>query len=146
VLALQAKLRDALAQSAGAKLSPYLAWYWSKAKLGRLRYAFERLVRLAERNRFGVTVLMLPYLDEAGRPELFDLAYSIAAHEAQRQRFRVVDAVRDARVAGLETLRRIGPLHPNARGHAVVAHALARDLGRELARASDGSLVPSVRN
>ncbi|MDJ0849843.1 MAG: GDSL-type esterase/lipase family protein [Myxococcota bacterium] len=113
-----------------AKLDPapragFADWYTSAQKIGRLRWAFSKLATLASVNGFEVIVAILPYLDEGGRSEIYRRVYEISAHEARRAGFRVL-VLRDAFVAhGLATLRRGpgDPLHPNARGHAIIAEA-----------------------
>lgn len=126
-----AGLRAALA--GGPPVSRFLPWYASEPRIGRLRFALARLRALADAHRFEVMVVLVPYLDEGGRPELFARARDIVAHEARRQGFDVLDLHPRFAAAGLETLQsrdagRPDPLHPNAAGHALMAESLAEAL------------------
>ncbi len=112
---------------------PFAEWYTSEAKIGRLRHAFARLGRLSREAGFDVVVAILPYLDEAGHPEIYRSAYEIAAHEARRAGFRVLllrDTLADRGLTALRQQRPTGPdpLHPNAEGHRLVAEALFAEL------------------
>lgn len=119
--------------AAGIPLA-FAEWYTSRAKIGRLRHAFARLGRLSREAGFDVVVAILPYLDEAGHPELYESSYEIAAHEARRAGFRVLllrDTLARSGLARLRQQRPTGPdpLHPNAEGHRLVAEALFAELG-----------------
>jgi lysophospholipase L1-like esterase len=107
---------------------PFLAWYTSDVKIGRLRYAFERLRRAADDNGFEVVVLSIPYLGEAAFAEAYRAAYDLVAHEAERLGFRVL-SVREAFLRhGVELLLLRDPLHPNEVGHRIIASELYRSL------------------
>ena len=119
--------------SAVATPLPFLEWYASEVKIGRLRHAFARLAELAAQGDFEVLVALIPYLDERGRGDLYRRAYAIAAHEARRAGFGVLE-LRDAFAArDFASLRQAGggrpdPLHPNAAGHRLIAEQLLRAL------------------
>ncbi len=107
----------------------FLAWYASEAKIGRLRYAFDRLRRLSLEHGFEVALVIVPYLDERGHADAYAEAYAIVAHEAARAGFRVLDVEPSFRGRGLAALQIVrggvpNALHPNARGHDIIAERL----------------------
>jgi lysophospholipase L1-like esterase len=113
---------------------PFLPWYLSENRIGKLRFAFERLARDARDGRFRVVVLLIPFLDDEGRPDLYRAAYDVVRHEARRAGFDTIDPTEELRAAGFERLmlRREGSVdvvHPNAEGHAMLAKALHEGLG-----------------
>jgi lysophospholipase L1-like esterase len=108
---------------------PFTEWYASPDKIGRLRYAFERLASLAREHRFEVWVAIIPYLDERGHPELYRSVYDIVDHEAARAGFRVVRLRDTLAERGLTELRQRqpgfeDPIHPTAEGHGLIAREL----------------------
>lgn len=99
-------------------------WYASEARIGRLAHAFARLASLAEREGFDVTVLLIPYLeDDPGIEE----GLAIVRALAEAHGFGVVAPREAFRSEGLAELRirPEDPIHPNVRGHALLARALA---------------------
>lgn len=99
-------------------------WYASEARIGRLAHAFARLASLAEREGFDVTVLLIPYLeDDPGIEE----GLAIVRALAEAHGFGVVAPREAFRSEGLAELRirPEDPIHPNARGHALLAAALS---------------------
>jgi len=108
---------------------PYASWYASTARVGRIRYAFERLRDLAAQGAYEVTVLIIPLLDEEGHAPLYDGVYAIVEHEARRVGFDVVSARPTFQAAGMQNLallrgRHPDPLHPNAAAHEMLARLL----------------------
>ena len=115
---------------------PYLEWYTSEARIGKLRYSFERLARDAREAGFEAVVVVIPYLNEKGHPAGFRLAYEMVRSEAERAGLRTVDVLEDFLGAGLEELSRypggvLDPLHPNPEGHALIAARLHAELLEE---------------
>lgn len=109
-----------------------LGWYTSPAHVGKLRFAFRSLAELAGRHPFAVHVVILPYLGEGPFAEAHDLAYALIAHEARAAGFHVLDLARIVRKAGPEELK-VEPrddTHFNARGHNLIARAIAEHLFR----------------
>jgi len=131
------RLTSQLESRLGPRLSAshFLAWYTSEARIGRLRFAFERLSELSKREGFAVRVLIVPYLSDRPSPVAYRIAYQIVAHEARRAGFRVVLPLDRFRAEGLARLAltmegQANPLHPNADGHRILADALLEDLTR----------------
>lgn len=108
----------------------FLAWYTSRAKVGRMRWAMERLARLARDGGFRAAVLIVPYLDEHGEPEAFRQVYDIVAYEAQRAGLDVIRARDELAAFGFERAQGDSPipLHPGAEGHEVLAEVLHEKL------------------
>ena len=107
--------------------------YASPARIGKLRHALGRLRELGRAHGFGVLGLIVPVLD--GRPENADLyraAYAIVAGEFERQGFGVVSLHPEFSAAGLDGLRRWSDdlLHPDARGHRLIAERLYQEVRR----------------
>jgi lysophospholipase L1-like esterase len=128
--ALIQRLGDEIAGREPQKLHRFLGWHSSRERIGKLRYSLERLASVRRAGHFGVTVVVVPFLREEERSSAYRIAYEIVLHEARRQGFDVVD-VRDAFVAaGMDRLREgRDPIHPNARGHAIIAQQLRAHFG-----------------
>lgn len=108
---------------------PYAAWYASPARVGRIRYGFERLRDLAREGGYEVTVLIIPLLEEEGQAELYDRVYAIVEHEARRAGFDVLNARPAFAAAGMRDLALVregrgDALHPNAAAHRMLARLL----------------------
>ncbi len=103
-------------------------WYASERRLGRLQHVFGRLAELAATHDFEVTVLLIPYLED---DPLIDQGLELVRALAEARGFAVVDPRAAFRAEGLASLRirAEDPVHPNARGHALLARALAAQLG-----------------
>jgi len=102
-------------------------WYASEKRLGRLQHAFGRLAELAAEHRFTVTVLIVPYLED---DPLIERGLELVRSMAEARGFQVVEASESFRDEGLAKLRmrEEDPVHPNARGHTLLAQALAEAL------------------
>jgi lysophospholipase L1-like esterase len=103
-------------------------WYASPSRLGRLQHAFGRLAALSAEHGFAVTVLLIPYLEE---DPLIERGLALVRALAEARGFQVVEARERFLAEGLEKLRirATDPVHPNARGHALLAEAVAEGLG-----------------
>jgi lysophospholipase L1-like esterase len=113
-------------------------WYASEARLGRLAHAFGRLSALARQHGFGVSVLLVSYLEEdAGIEAGLDLVRLLS----EERGFQVVDARAEFRAEGLASLRirAEDPVHPNARGHELLARALEQALPAALRSSPNAS-------
>ena len=132
LLEMMASLRRELAEDGGSGPAPYLAWYTSEPKVGKLRFSFARLVRLAEEHGFEVLVAIFPFLDERRQPGAYRLAYDLVHHEAARAGFEILELRDDFEAFGFEKLmlqgKRPTPLHPNEDGHRIAAERLFESL------------------
>ncbi len=106
-----------------------LRWYADDFRVGRLRHAFGRMGALREQHGFRVLVAILPWLAEGAAGYPYSAAHAVVAHEARRAGLDVLDLLPALAPAGLSSLRRAenpeDACHPNARGHALIAQALA---------------------
>ena len=107
--------------------------YASQARIGKLRHALDRLRELSQANGFMVLGAIVPVLD--GTPEnadLYRVIDEIVADEFERQGFDVVSMSSEFSAEGLDGLRRWDDdrLHPNARGHRLIAEILFREVRR----------------
>jgi len=103
--------------------------YDNKFRIGRLRYAFDRLSRLSGQNNFQVVVLIFPWLATEKTGEYpHNKAHRIVALEARRAGFDVIDLLPEFMEVGMETLKvsKNDPIHPNAQGHLIAAEKAAR--------------------
>jgi lysophospholipase L1-like esterase len=103
-------------------------WYRSAIRIQRLRYAFEYLAGLAARERFAVVVLLVPWLVGYANDYPHHVAHEIVKLEARRVGFDVLEVVQDFMDVGMENLRisKRDPVHPNERGHRIIAEKLVR--------------------
>ncbi len=102
-------------------------WYGDEHRIGRLRYAFERLSGSAKRGNFSVVVVIFPWLVGGEDDYPFEIPHKIVTLEARRVGFDVLEVVHDFMGMGMTDLRisRDDPAHPNGKGHKVVAESLA---------------------
>lgn len=128
------ELMRTLRSHLGAKdLGPaerFLRWHTSTDKIGRLRWAFRRLARLADERGFRAAVTIVPYLDEGDDPEAFRRAYAVVEHEVEHAGLTFVGVHDDLAEIGLERMRGEGfnPLHPGPEGHRLIAELLHEKL------------------
>lgn len=140
---LAGRLMGLWRQDQGTITYPFLPWYLSEARLGKLRYSFERLAELSRTHGFRVVVLLIPFLDDQGRPETYRAAYDLVRHEADRLGFRTTDPTELFRQRGFEALmQREGDktdvVHPNVEGHAILARQLYTALDEALPKDASG--------
>ncbi len=123
---LMRSLRRDLESAPDRRRTEFLRWYTSAAKVGRFRYALERLRRLSREAGFRVLVTIVPYLREGEQFAAFEIVYKIVRHEARRVGFEVLNLHQPFRSYGLFRLRPGdgGILHPNAEGHRLMAREL----------------------
>jgi lysophospholipase L1-like esterase len=103
-------------------------WYKNEHRIGRLRYSFERLSDLAERELFSVVVVIFPRLIEESGDYPHKIPHKIVTMEAKRVGFDVLDVTHDFMNIGMRDLRikETDHVHPSAVGHRVVAEQLVR--------------------
>lgn len=120
-----------------------LRWYADDFRVGRLRHAFRRLGALQGRHGFPVLVAILPWLDEAAGGYPHQAAHEIVGREARRAGLEVLDLAPSLRPHGLRSLRRAenpkDPCHPSARGHELIAQALAAHVVERYPRPRTGA-------
>jgi lysophospholipase L1-like esterase len=107
---------------------PSTTWYGDRDRVGRLRFAFNRLARISRENNLPVVIMIVPLLiSEAGtyshRP-----AHRIVEMEARRAGFDTIDLTDAFMRAGMGALKTdFGDIiHPNKRGHAIMADLLSQ--------------------
>jgi len=101
-------------------------WYQSAERVGRIRNGFTELGRLSRAHGFTVIVAIIPALIQRQNEYPYGMVHEIVAYEARRAGLDVVDFGRSFLAAGMDSLR-IDPgdgIHPNARGHEIMAAAL----------------------
>jgi lysophospholipase L1-like esterase len=102
-------------------------WFASRCRVGRIDWAFARLERDAQAHGFRVLVAILPCLDEAA---FYAPCYALVEHLARKHGFDAF-LLKDALASEPASELRLQPkdaIHPNARGHARIAEALAKHL------------------
>ncbi|HMB69488.1 MAG TPA: GDSL-type esterase/lipase family protein, partial [bacterium] len=132
---LMSRLRDVLDSDPPKPPVRFLSWHTSPAKVGRFRWAMERLRELGSAHGFRAAVAIIPYLDERGKPEAFRQAYAVVEHEVRRAGHRAILLREDLVKLGLERARHpatpdepVNLLHPGPAGHRAIAEALHRTL------------------
>ena len=101
----------------------FLEFYTAWDKIGALRYAFDKLKRMADTNKFEVVIAIIPYFNKTDGRYLCLPAHRIVAYEAQRQGFDVIDMYKKMDGYGLSKLM-MDRIHPNAQGHEMIATML----------------------
>lgn len=121
----EAELRDLMK----AASSIYPAYYYQKEdRVGLLRYAFRRLKQLSDREDFRVVILMIPWLVTVDGQYPHAAVHEIVKYEADRCGFDVIDMQQAFLQHGMMALRQgdkpQDTVHPNERGHRMMATAL----------------------
>jgi lysophospholipase L1-like esterase len=136
-------LREELARrmEAAGETDFVLAWYRSEVHLGRLAYALDRLAGVVRENRIEALVAVIPYLGDSGS---YDVAYRMVEHMAVARGLDAVVLAPALAPAGLESLRARpeDPVHPNDRGHRLLAEALAPLVSARLAPGRRAEVAP----
>lgn len=111
-------------------------WYASERRIGRLAFAFARLAELARQHDFRVSVLLIPYLED---DPLIAQGVALVRSLAEHSGFEVLTVEDEFRAEGLAALRirAEDPVHPNARGHELLARGLAARLAARPAHSAD---------
>jgi lysophospholipase L1-like esterase len=115
-----------LLHSRHKKLEPYINHYMSLDRIGTLRYAFDKLKRMADTNSFDVVIVIIPALYKKNDEYLFFPAHRIVEYEAKRHNFGVIDMLEEMDEYGLYKLKidRMDTMHLNAKGHEIIARIL----------------------
>jgi lysophospholipase L1-like esterase len=105
-------------------------WYGDPDRVGRIRYAFEELASLAVAHGFEAVVVVVPWLVAEGTEYPFAVVHRIVEMEARRAGLTTLDVLDAFLAAGIEDLRvnPRDPLHPDRRGHRILADALREHL------------------
>ena len=101
----------------------WLRQFTSYNRIGKIRYSFKLLEKMAGENRFNVIIMILPFRISAQQNYLYGDAHSIIRHEAERCRFQVMDMVFPLKDFGFQKVS-IDGVHFNPIGHKVIAHTL----------------------
>jgi lysophospholipase L1-like esterase len=134
----RARLESYLEAHPKAAAHPILGMYASSARIGKLRFALERLAALAGEREVPVVVVIVPSLAAPKFEPGFRLAYDIAEHEASRLGFEVLRLDDAFLEVGLSNLRVIpSDPHPNREGHRMIAEALTDVLAEPPPRSRD---------
>lgn len=108
-----------------------LEWYLSYPHLGRLEFALDWLEDLASEHDLEVIVAILPFLRDSSS---YEIVYRMVEHMASQHSFESVKLAPRLAHAGLESLQSGNgdAIHPNERGHRLIAEALEPVLARRL--------------
>lgn len=104
-------------------------WYKSKDRIGRLRYAFKELRRLADENGFSVLITIIPWLEVDNRGAYpYKYVHEIIKLEAAGAGLDTVDLTEDFMKVGMKNLRIVNDdhVHPNKLGHSIIAENIAK--------------------
>jgi len=110
---------------------PFTKDYTDDIHLRRLRYGLQKLHALQTREGFRTIALVIPYLlenDESG--PLYQDVYAIIGHELDRLSIPAINLYPVFSQAGFPSLinRKDDGLHPNARGHVIMADELYKTI------------------
>ncbi len=106
---------------------PSTTWYGERDRVGRLRFGFRHLARIAKENGFPVVIMIVPLLlDNGGGTYSHRAAHRIVEMEAHRAGFDTIDLSDDFMRAGMGNLKgSVGDvIHPNKVGHTIMADSL----------------------
>lgn len=118
LLSLMSKLDDAYPAD----------WYKNEDRIGRLRYAFKELSRLADENGFSVLITIIPWLEVDNRGAYpYKNVHEIIKLEANNAGLDAIDLTEDFMSAGMNNLRIENDdyVHPNKLGHLIIAENIA---------------------
>lgn len=113
----------------------FSADYTKPDHIKRLRYGLEKLRALQTAHGFSVNVVVFPFLlENQGSHESYQLVYQIVQHEIQHAGFSQTDIYPEFSAEGFANLaiRANDGVHPNARGHEIVANKLYKTISTKL--------------
>ena len=102
---------------------PWLRIYTFRERIGKIRYSFEQLQKLAREKNFAVVIMILPFRIGSQEGYLYSEAHNIVRHEADRCMFEVLDMYAPLRDFGFKKVT-IDGVHFNSSGHKVIAQTL----------------------
>jgi len=107
---------------------PSTTYYGDRDRVGRLRFSFRRLARISQENGFHVVIMIIPLLIGDAGTYSHRAAHRIVEMEAQRAGFDTIDLTEPFMRVGMQNLRsEFGDIiHPNKRGHAIMAEVLSQ--------------------
>jgi len=125
------RLSELLARNAGEKNSKtiFSRDYTQTNRIQRLRFGLEHLKALQQQQGFAVQVLVTPYLlEDANSQPVYQAVYAIVEHEMARLDFPVLNFYQPFAAVGLDNLvlKKNDGIHPNERGHDIIARELHR--------------------
>ena len=117
---------------------PSTTQYGDRDRVGRLRYSFRRLSNMSKENGFPVVIMIVPLLLTDGGTYTHATAHRIVAMEARRAGFDTVDLTESFMRVGMDNLKsEFGDIiHPNKRGHSIMAGLLSDYIESHLQRGS----------
>jgi lysophospholipase L1-like esterase len=106
---------------------PSTTYYGDRDRVGRLRFAFRRLASISRENGFPVVVMIVPLLLNDNGTYTHRAAHRIVELEARRAGFDTIDLTDAFMRAGMGNLKsEFGDIiHPNRRGHTIMADLLS---------------------
>jgi len=106
---------------------PSTTYYGARDRVRRLRYSFRRLASLSRENGFTVVIMIVPLLIGDAGTYSHRTAHHIVEMEARRAGFDTIDLTDAFMRAGMGNLKsEFGDIiHPNRRGHAIMADLLS---------------------
>ncbi len=102
-------------------------WYRDETRVGRLRFAFERLSALRDQHGFRLLLVVFPFHEtDAEGVYTHRVAHAIVGLEAERTRLPVLDLSGPFQRRGLVALRNHpdDPVHPSPEGHQMAADVI----------------------
>jgi lysophospholipase L1-like esterase len=106
---------------------PSTTWYGDRDRVGRLRFAFRRLASISRKNGFPVVIMTVPLLLGDAGTYTHHTAHRIVEMEARRAGFDTIEVTDAFMREGMGNLKsELGDIiHPNKRGHAIMANLLS---------------------
>lgn len=106
---------------------PSTTWYGDRDRVGRLRFAFRRLASISRKNGFPVVIMTVPLLVGDAGTYTHRTAHRIVEMEARRAGFDTIELTDAFMREGMGNLKTdLGDIiHPNRRGHAIMADLLS---------------------
>jgi lysophospholipase L1-like esterase len=106
---------------------PSTTYYGDRDRVGRLRFSFRQLANSSKENHFQVVIMIIPLLIGDGGTYSHRVAHRIVERESRRAGFDVIDLTDAFMAVGTGNLTSsLGDIiHPNKRGHTIMAGVLS---------------------